>query len=299
MKSTVTGSVKAIGMATIDFVRVVSSHPEEDSENPVLAAATVVGGPAGRGAITATRLGAEVTLMATRGSDMFGDLLDSAVQEEGVDCLWYVSQTPSQHSFVLVTSTTGTRTTVWLPQPKGDQRQLEEVAGLVKPGDVVLLDCTDESLTRTAVEASSQVGAVTVMDTGSYRPWSEPILGRVDHVVAPEKFFLSRNSGADPIRAALEAYANWGNSSVGITQGAKGYAFVDTNGLHVEPALAIETVDSCGAGDTYHGAFAAALSLGRSVPAAYEIAAWAAGEKCRALGNGTIPDRDALEASGL
>ena len=49
--------VAVIRMATADSLYVLVSHPVQDSENEVLRHLTVVGGPAGRGAITAGRLG--------------------------------------------------------------------------------------------------------------------------------------------------------------------------------------------------------------------------------------------------
>jgi sulfofructose kinase len=50
------------------------------------------------------------------------------------------------------------------------------------------------------------------------------------------------------------------------------------------PAFAVEAVDTLGAGDTFHGAFALALAEGRDIQAAMRFAAAAAAIKCTRFG---------------
>ncbi len=40
--------ITCVGMATIDYLRVVNHYPKEDSENPVIASSDAIGGLAGR-----------------------------------------------------------------------------------------------------------------------------------------------------------------------------------------------------------------------------------------------------------
>jgi sugar/nucleoside kinase (ribokinase family) len=57
--------------------------------------------------------------------------------------------------------------------------------------------------------------------------------------------------------------------------------------------LAIETVDTLGAGDVFHGAFTLALVEGRAVEDAIRFAAAAAGLKCSRFGGSTAAPRRA------
>jgi sulfofructose kinase len=50
------------------------------------------------------------------------------------------------------------------------------------------------------------------------------------------------------------------------------------------PVFAVAAVDTLGAGDTFHGAFALALAEGRDEPAAMRFAAAAAALKCTRFG---------------
>jgi len=64
------------------------------------------------------------------------------------------------------------------------------------------------------------------------------------------------------------------------------------------PALAIEPVDTTGAGDTFVGVFAAALDLGSTLKTALRRASAAAGLACLARGAQTaMPDGGAIDAA--
>ena len=75
-------------MATIDVVCTLKRHPVEDSENPVLRESIVVGGPIGRGAIAAGRLGGDVRMLAMCGADLFSGVLRDAIRLEPVSAKW-------------------------------------------------------------------------------------------------------------------------------------------------------------------------------------------------------------------
>ena len=53
-------------------------------------------------------------------------------------------------------------------------------------------------------------------------------------------------------------------------------------------------MDSNGAGDTFHGAYAWAVATGRAPAECFELAAWAAGLKLTQPGNAGIPTLDEL-----
>jgi sugar/nucleoside kinase (ribokinase family) len=56
-------------------------------------------------------------------------------------------------------------------------------------------------------------------------------------------------------------------------------------------------VDSCGAGDTFHGAYAWAVASGLPPAECFDTAAWSAALKVSRLGNKGIPTLDQLESA--
>ncbi|MDP3321902.1 MAG: PfkB family carbohydrate kinase, partial [Bosea sp. (in: a-proteobacteria)] len=82
-----------------------------------------------------------------------------------------------------------------------------------------------------------------------------------------------------------------------VTLGREGVLFIEDGAVAHLPAFAIETVDTLGAGDVWHGAFALALAEGQSERAAIRFASAAAAIKCtRFGGRAGAPERAEIEA---
>ena len=216
---------------------------------------------------------------------------------EGVDCTWVTCDQPSQHSAVILARGAATRTIVWLPQPMADGRMIARLPEFLEGVDVALLDSTDEVLAAAALDECERRGITTVIDTGSGRPWTRALLGRVDHVIAPEKYAL-KETGHSAERAAIELWGDSCRAVFAVTQGKRGGVFATGKGpeyLGRWDAVPVTAVDSCGAGDTFHGAYAWAVAKGLSPAECIDTAAWAAGLKVSRLGNQGIPTLDQLE----
>ena len=289
--------VAVIGMATVDYLYVLEEYPRADTVTPALEHRTVVGGLGGRGAVTARRLGGPVRLLASCGTGLHARVLREGLAAEGVECTWVEYDRPSQHSAVILARREATRTIVWLPQPMADERMTERLPEFLDGADVALLDVTDEVLATAALDECERRGVTTVIDTGSGRPWTASLVGRGDHVIAPQKYAHSQTG----LPAEEAAVALWGGSCrevFAVTQGPAGGVFT-TGGeppvLRRWDAVPVAAVDSCGAGDTFHGAYAWAVAHGLSPAACCDTAAWSAALKVTQVGNDGIPTREQLE----
>ncbi len=288
-----------IGMATPDYLYVLDDYPAADSVTPAIDHQIAVGGLAGRGAIAAKRLGGATRLLAACGTGVHAEVLMAGLDAEGVDCTWVTYDQPSQHSAVILARADATRTILWLPQPMADARMIERLPDFLDGVDVALLDSTDEALATAALDECEKRGVTTVIDTGSGRPWTGSLLGRVDHVIAPEKYVL-RETGHPAERAAEELWGGSCRAVFGVTQGARGGVFTTGSGperLERWDAAPVTAVDSCGAGDTFHGAYAWALANGRPPAECFATAAWSAALKISQLGNTGIPTLEQLQSA--
>ena len=54
-------------------------------------------------------------------------------------------------------------------------------------------------------------------------------------------------------------------------------------------AAPVQVVDSCGAGDVFHGGFAYGVARGWSLLKIIDFSAWLAAEKCKRVGNVGLP----------
>jgi len=286
-----------VGMATVDYLYVLEDYPPADTVTPALEYQTAVGGLAGRAAIAAQRLGGATRLLAACGAGEHAEVLRAGLEAGGVDCTWVAYDQPSQHSAVILARGEATRTIIWLPQPMADARMVAELPAFLEGVDVALLDATDETLATAALDQCEKQGITTVMDTGSGRPWTRQLLGRVDHVIAPETYVM-KETGHSGEQAAAELWGDSCRAVFGVTQGPRGGVF--TTGRELDrvqrwEAVPVAGVDSCGAGDTFHGAYTCSLAMGRPPAECFEIAAWSAGLKVSRLGNQGIPTLEQLE----
>jgi sugar/nucleoside kinase (ribokinase family) len=284
-------------MATVDYLYVVGEYPAADTVTRALDHEIVVGGVAGRGAIAAKRLGGRTKLLAACGTGKHAEVLKAELEAEGVDCTWVAYDQPSQHSAVILARGKATRTIIWLSQPMADGRALEFLPAFLDGVDVALLDVTDEALASAALDECAQRGVTTVIDTGSGRPWTRSLLSRADHVIAPETYVL-KETGLPADEAAAELWGDCCRAVFGVTQGPRGGVFTtgeEPGRLQRWEAVPVAGVDSCGAGDTFHGAYAWALAQGQAADECFETAAWSAALKVAALGNAGIPTLEQLE----
>ena len=289
--------VAVIGMATVDYLYVLDDYPRADSVTPALDHQIAMGGLGGRGAIAARRLGGATRLLAACGTGVHAEVLRAGLAAEGVECTWLAYDQPSQHSAVILARGDATRTIIWLPQPTASARMIERLPEFLEGADVALLDATDETLATAALDECERSGVTSVLDTGSGRPWTASLLSRVDHVIAPEKFVL-RETGHPAEQAAVELWGGSCRAVFGVTQGPRGGVFTtgkEPESLQRWEAAPVAAVDSCGAGDTFHGAYAWALAKGLSLAECFDTAAWSAALKVSHLGNKGIPTLEQLE----
>jgi sulfofructose kinase len=286
-----------IGMATVDYLYVLDDYPQPDSVTRALDYMTVVGGVAGRAAIAARRLGGAVRLLASCGADVHARFLREQLDAEGVECVWVAYDQPSQHSAVIAARGDATRTIIWLPQPMADARMLARLPEFLDGVDVVLLDATDEALANAALDECERRGVVTVLDTGSGRPWTPELLDRSQHVIAPEKY-VRTVTGLTAEGAIAALWRDDVHAALAVTQGPSGGVYVtreDPARLRRWDAAPADAVDSNGAGDTFHGVYAWALARGQASAECFDLAAWAAALKASQPGNAGIPTLEELE----
>jgi sulfofructose kinase len=74
------------------------------------------------------------------------------------------------------------------------------------------------------------------------------------------------------------------NAYVSVTTGPEGVLWLEDGRVQHAPAHRVSAVDTLGAGDVYHGAFALALGEGQDAKAAMRFAGAAAALKCTRFG---------------
>jgi sulfofructose kinase len=114
---------------------------------------------------------------------------------------------------------------------------------------------------------------------------AEELLAHASHIVFGRQGLAQLAGDEDPargLRHARELSPAW----LAVTSSAEGVYWLDGDRVRHEPAFAVETVDTLGAGDIFHAAFALALAEERDERAALRFANAAAALKCTRPGGG-------------
>ena len=290
--------IALVGMVTIDLTYLFDSYPENESENEVSEHKVVLGGLMGRAALTISKLGGEPSLFAVRGTDTMGTLLRDKVHRAGLDCRWVEVEGESQHSVVISSRRDGSRTTLWRGQPKSTCSVREALEEFLNGAEIVLMDATDPVLYAITVDYCSARGIPMVLDTGSGRPWTHQKLALIDYVIAPIKYLkgLKMALNLDQTASFKEVAASSCKTMFAVSEGSEGGKWCLSTGAESDrwEAFQVQTIDSCGAGDAFHGAFTWGIANGLEISEALTTASAVAGLSVTGLGNSALPTKQGL-----
>ncbi|HOE65116.1 MAG TPA: PfkB family carbohydrate kinase [Candidatus Hydrogenedentes bacterium] len=280
--------IAGAGICCLDHIVRSPSVPWGDTAE-VSAYCVQGGGLAATALVTCARLGAQTELFSMLGEDEIGDQIVEGLRREGVSTS-HVMRIPggdSPFSFVHVDAVTGERTI--FHRRAGGLRGPCAGHDAIARADAILVDDYYPDLAREAVAAARRHKTPIVADAipgAANREW----LSDVDVLIAP-RHYLHEGGFGDSVDAALDAIHAIGPATAVITLGADGWAASDASGRSRGPAFRVQVVDTVGAGDVFHGAYAFALTQGWNAPQCAEFASAAAALKCTQPGGRTgIPD---------
>lgn len=261
------------------------------------------GGMAATAAVTVARLGLTVHFWGRAGADPAGKDMRAELEQLGVDVsqLRLFEGAKSSVSAIVVDAK-GERLIInhrgnglptsaaWLP--------LQDV----KTAKAALADPRWPEGAQALFTTARQYGVPTVFDGDVAEPSVyQQLLPLCDHALFSEPGLATwaahcQLEHAD-IKTQLRAVCDQGSYVAAVTLGAQGVQWLDHQGFHHEYARTVNVVDTTGAGDVFHGAYAAAIAMGQTIAQAFSFASTAAAIKCQhAGGRQGIPTRDAIIA---
>lgn len=287
-----------VGHAALDYVYRVAAFPSVPTKVRALEHVESGGGMAANAATTIARLGGQAELWSRVGDDEAGGKIRTFLAADNVD-VSHVRVFAGRRSSTsaIIVDARGERLIIgerdhamsmdagWLPLER------------IKIAGAVLSDLRWFEATLAAFAAARVSGVPTVLDAD---------LGGADHL----EEFLALSDYAIFSAPALEAFLPDGNDAerltgvlelgvhhAGVTRGAGGYTWVNREGgIGHQPAFPVTVVDTTGAGDAFHGAFAWALVRGFSEPECARVASAVAALSCRRLGaRAGLPTQSDLE----
>jgi len=289
--------VLATGIITVDQIFGVDALPDHEGKYLAHSFTEIGGGVAANAAVTVARLGGTSLVAGCVGDDVAGDRAIAELRRLGIDVTRVnrIAGTTTPITAAII-DRAGGRMVVNHVSPDLYRDADPRPAGTIDGVDAVVVDCRWPAGSIATLRAARAAGIPAIVDVD--RPLTndaEPILELGTHLVFSRDALCATAKIVQPV-LALRTLRSRTSAWVAVTEGAHGVSWLDDEGLRHRSAFRVDVVDTLGAGDVFHGAFALALAEGSDEESAIAFGAAAAALKCtRSGGRAGIPVRTEVE----
>jgi len=273
-----------LGLCVVDHVYLVDKL-ELSSERMRFSKRLVgTGGMMGTALAQAASLGASAHALSLLGADADGRFVRRSLKALGVKTrrLLLSPDFETTVAVVLVEGKTGERRFI-VP----DRRALESQApdfdlSRIDRNATLMVDGHFPHQALRAVRRAREVGASVIGDFHRPSPGVRELLPYVDYPIVPLEFATLFSPGG-PQRAIEKLAEQYGGTPV-VTMGEEGGFYLDEGRVRQYEARRVRVIDTTGAGDVFHGAFAVGICRGLGLVESIDLAVRAASLCCTALG---------------
>ena len=294
--------IVGFGVATLDVIVEVEKFPLSGEKAKILSRENHGGGLTATALVAASKLGASCWYGGALGDNDVSRQVRKILTGFGI-ALPAVSLYPTEAepfaATVYLEKNTGERTILWsefLTPPPILNQETMEIALCAK--------ClfADQFFAETLIPLYRQARAKGIPIVGDFEslkaPGADAAFALVDHPVLPAAFAREYTGQEDMASAVTKILSEHDRRAVVVTDGIKGAWFAEKGDSAVrhQPAFSVTVRDTTGCGDVFHGAYAAALTQGISLPERVRFAAAAAALKATQKGGQAgAPTRSELE----
>lgn len=285
--------IAGLGFGSIDYLCIVPHIPMDEK---VGATERLVqgGGAAATAIVAAARLGAQTAFIGAVGDDPEGNEIIRGFNRENIDTshIQVKAGKESPVAYCWVEQQSGKRSIVW---SKGTAMPLDASAideEFISSLKLLHLDGHNTEAAIRAAEIAKANGVTVSLDAGSILPGIDTLVGLSDICIASE-FFACNYTGEDNVEKAAEKLFKARKQVVAVTRGDKGVVALTHDGFIQKAAFKVPVVDTTGAGDVFHGAFAYGFIQEWKVDKCLDFAGATAAIKCTGFGGRTcIPAKN-------
>jgi sulfofructose kinase len=248
--------VVVVGENSMDLVAKVDRYPSPDTKVELGDLTELPGGEGAAAAVGLSRLGWRTQYVGRFGDDTWGQRGRAALADEGVDVAYstFVPGVTSRLAIVVVDSS-GRRTVLWRRAPELALAAEDIEDGVLRHARVLLVGSDDVPAMASAAQRARAHDVRTVGDLERIHPGTDALLRQLDVVIMAASF-PAAFTGIQHVGAALRAVAAHSGAALScVTLGDEGcLALAGGEEIRV-PAVAVEAVDTTGAGDLFRAGF--------------------------------------------
>lgn len=277
--------IVGVGLNATDTMIRLPHFPAFDSKVEFRESQVLPGGQVATAVVACAKWGLSTRYVGKIGDDSFGVLQQNAMAEARAEAHWIVAKNcQSQSSFILVDEATGERTVLWKRDPRLELLPQDIEKDWVTRSRLLHVDGHDCRAAATAARWAREARIPVTADLDNLYPGVEALLESVDYAITSREF-PGRLCGERDLFTSLPQIASrFGCGLTAATLGTNGVLAWHGNRFHYAPAFDVNAVDTTGAGDIFHAAFAFALLKGEALPRILEFSCAAAALACMGLG---------------
>jgi sulfofructose kinase len=285
------------GIAVEDFLFKVDRFPEPGTKINSQALVASVGGCAANAAVAIARLGGNARFTGPVGTDAATRRFLDALSRMGVDGsgVAAVEEGAISVSGIFIDAN-GEKMVVTQRGSGLEKARPADVNALVADVDLVLADNRFPDFVAPILIAARARGIPVIVDGDQAMAFDHPVYAPASHVIFSSEG-LSATTGLSDLGAALHRASETIKTFAAVTNGPEDILWIERGNVRSMAAFTVAAIDTLGAGDTFHGAFALALAEGLDEIAAMRFGSAAAALKCTRFGgiSGT-PVRSEVES---
>lgn len=282
--------VVGLGACVVDTLISADRFPMEDTKMRAGDILVTGGGPVANALVVISKLGVDAEIIGGLAADSSGEFIRADFERLGVrtDRVSTVEGASSFVSYIILSADTGARTCLFNRGTVADDPSLVDLSA-IDGADVLHLDGNYMNCAIHAAKYARKKGVTVSLDAGGRYEGIEKLLPLVDILIPSCEFALGITGEADIPSAMRVLNERYSPKILVVTDGSRGGYYLDGDEIKHYDTAKIEPVDTNGAGDTFHGAFVAAHTLGMTTPEACRFASNVAAYKCTNKGARDYP----------
>lgn len=247
-----------IGHSTFDTTLPITEYPKENNKYRIPTHIECGGGPASNGAYLLAKWGVDTTIISALGDDYYAERIIDEFKKVGADtsCLKKLSNHGTSSSYILANTSNGSRTIITSKKPPIKDLNIETKLH----GDIILIDGEHPLTAKEIIKENPD--AISIFDASRINEDNLTLGKMVTYLICSHEFaekFSKIKIDYNDMNTVLACYKKlkeYFKTNIIITLEANG-SFTEINNEYIKiPSIKVKALDSTGAGDIFHGAFA-------------------------------------------
>lgn len=250
--------ILCIGQSAYDITLPCSEYPTENKKYKIKEVINSSGGSANNAAYLLGLWKSDVTLISPIGNDNYGKEIIEEQKKIGVNTDYMeVLNIPTTKSYIINNLANGSRTIITNRDPL--MKLSLNIDNIPNDFDYILTDGNDYEFTKEIINKNKH--AKVIIDAGRLSDTTVNLSHLSDYIVCSNDFAREYTKidfsydNIDDIKKCYDLLERDFKGKIVITLESYGSFTKIDNEYYLIPSIKVETVDTTGAGDIYHGAF--------------------------------------------